>query len=403
MKTRRRFIAALLLAVAVSGGACDAGEDTAPDPLTLDWQEIALPAPPAGERIVPRAAAVCNDHWYLAGAYAAADGATRPAAWTSTDGRTWSAMTLAPNSYYGRRSVIHTAACRDGRLAAVGGKPGGAHGNPRVSTWHLVSGPGGDVLAEVSARFELYGGPAAVNVGRLDAGPSGFLITGNRASGAAVWLSPDGARFDIVEGAPVLSSEPGRVQTWASDAVEHGGEWVVVGGTVDAGRIDRDPAVWTSADGASWRRPSVPGTAEYDELTLVVADGDALVAIGQHATTFRAWRLEGGEWRTAGRFDSTQPDAPPTGARGAPQASGLAAASGLIVAAVGDGVANRLWVSSDGGERWGELTAPAALPAGAERAVVVEGISGTAGGPGRLLLAVDDGTAGRIFLAGVPG
>ena len=45
-------------------------------------------------------------------------------------------MTVAADSYYGVRSVIFTADCRDGRLAAIGGRPGGAHGNPRVSSYH---------------------------------------------------------------------------------------------------------------------------------------------------------------------------------------------------------------------------------------------------------------------------
>ena len=45
---------------------------------------------------------------------------------------------------------------------------------------------------------------------RLVAGPAGFLITGNRTSGAAVWTSPDASEFEIIEAAPGLASDAAR-------------------------------------------------------------------------------------------------------------------------------------------------------------------------------------------------
>lgn len=400
--TRRIGTALSLTAMLAAAGPCAAPTEP-PAPVELTWQEITLPPPPAGERIVLRAAAVCGGRWYLVGAYGGAGDTTRPAAWTSRDGRAWTAMTVAADSYYGLRSVIFTAACRDGRLAAIGGRPGGAHGNPRVSSYHLVTGPNGaEVLTEVAARFELYGGPTAVNVGRLDAGPAGWIITGNRASGAAVWLSPDASRFEIVEAAPVLSSTTSRV-TWASDAAAHRGEWTVVGGAIAAGRIDRDPAVWVSADGLAWRSVPVPAEPDYDELTLLTEQGDTLVGVGLSGATFRAWRLTGSGWQAAGRFGTTQP--PPGGdttQAGVAIPADLAAAGSHLVAAVTDGSAYYLWLSSDQGVSWSSVVAPVPMPAGAGRGAAVAGIPATAGGADRVLLAVDDGATGRILLADLP-
>lgn len=391
-----------MAAVALAAGACEPdGDRPAAEPLTLDWQEINLPAPPAGERVMVRALAVCGGHWYATGAFARGDD-TRPAAWSSTDGRAWTAMTLAPESYYGHRSLVYTAACRDGRLAGVGGRPGGAHGNPRVSSWYLAPGPDGDVLTEAPAHFELYGGPAAVNVGRLTSGPAGWLITGNRASGAAVWLSQDATEFRILEGAPGLRTEPGHV-TWASHAVARDDGWTVVGGVIRAGRIDRDAAAWTSADGTTWRAQTVPAAGDYDEMTLVVQHGTELVAIGPNGKTFQAWRATGDTWQLAGRFGSTQPEGTAGAAAGAaPAAAGLASAGSFVVAVASDGVTFRLWATADGGAHWRDVVAPAPLAAGTHRAVTVTAVKGAAGAPDRLLLAVDDGATSRLFLASAP-
>jgi hypothetical protein len=308
-------------------------------------------------------------------------------------------MAVAADSYYGVRSVIFTADCRDGLPAAIGGRPGGAHGNPRVSSYRPVPATDATVaLTEVAARFELYGGPTATNVGRLSAGPKGWMITGNRASGAAVWNSADAAKFEIVEAAPVLSSSADR-KTWAADAVGRADGWTVVGGAVTTGRIDRDPAVWTSTDGLTWQDVPVPAEPEYDELTLVEAQGDTLVAVGQSGPTFRAWRFVDGTWLPSGRFGSTQGLAQ-GGRAGAVIATSLTTTPGSVVAAVTDGSAYQAFASADGGQTWRPLPLPMPAPAGTGTGIALAGV--VDGGTPRLLLALDDGAAGRLFLADLP-
>jgi hypothetical protein len=236
----------------------------------------------------------CDGHWYAAGAIK--DGATHPAAWTSTDGKTWTPVPFRPltTSYYGPNQVIQSVACAGGKVAMIGAIPGGAHGNPRVSTWRLDGG----VMAENSAPFETYGGEKAGGVGRIAAGPAGFAIAGDRVSGAAAWLSSDGRTFRLIEDAPGFASDAGH-QTMARDAVFLDGRWAFVGGAAVKNSLDERAAVWLTTDGTTWTRDDPPGATGYNEIQRVVRDGGDLVAAGVRGDRFEVWRWHAGAW-TAG-------------------------------------------------------------------------------------------------------
>jgi hypothetical protein len=289
------------------------------------WTEVSLPGP---DTHLLRDAVACGEQWYVVGGRAGPDGETSPAAWAGTDGRTWRSLTLAalPGSYYGPRSVLYAVACANGRIAAVGSRSGGAHGNPRTSTWY--ERPDGS-LAEAAAPFDTYGGDTAVDVGRISGGSAGFLIAGNRTGGAAAWTSRDGVRFRLFENAP------GLARGFARDGAVLDGRLLLVGGVGDA------PAAWTSVDGTSWQRADVPGEDGYEELQRVVRLGTHLVAVGPRGDTYGAWR--GPDWAAVGRFG--KPDA--TGLRS------LTVARGRLYAAAG-----RLWRSTDAGESWSTVTTP---------------------------------------------
>ncbi|MBY8872683.1 hypothetical protein K7640_12635 [Micromonospora sp. PLK6-60] len=387
MSPRRALAALGVLAVLVAG--CDpaaGGDDGAPEPVRPGWRELTLPAPPGPPgRVQVRDAAACGGRWFVVGGVADAAGETRPAAWSSVDGATWTALALHPRTYYGERHVFYSAACRDGRVALLGAKRGGAHANPRTSSWRQL--PDGS-LDEVIAPFDLFGGPYAVDVARMVAGGRGWLITGNRTSGAAVWWSSDSARFTLVEREPQLASD-GAGETWNFDAVETAAGWLSVGGIVPAGRVDRDPLAWISPDGVAWRRVPVPGGPEYDELQRVVALDGRPVAVGLRGRAFGAWRADGdpgGAWRAAGGFGRPRAD-------GIPGVRGLAVTGATLWAATTDGFAYAVWRSVDGGDAWVPVTLPGPAPAGAERAVALLGAGDD------LLLLIDDGQRSRVFLA----
>jgi hypothetical protein len=393
-----RRVLALVLAVVAAVGGCGGTGDAAPEPEPphLGWQEATVPVPPGGAgRLVVRTAAACGDRWYLGGGVAAPDGSTRPAVWTGPDGRTWTPLPVDAISYYGKLNVIYTLACRDGVLAAVGARSGGVHGNPRVSSWRL----GADgVLTEVIAAFNLYGGERAVNVARMSAGAAGYMITGNRVSGPAVWTSADATGFQLHEAVQPLANEPG-LDAAASDVLATGDGWVVVGGSTATGRVDRDPMAWTSTDGSTWKRTAIAGTGEYEELQRVVAVGDDLLAVGLRGGTYGAWRLPGGHraaqgsWEALGGFGDTRP--PSSG--GAQLVAGVlsaAAAGSTVLVTVSDGQRYQLWASRDAGRSWAEATLPAPQAAGADRAAAV-----AAGPGGRWIYLADDTTAGRVWTA----
>ncbi|MEV1330024.1 hypothetical protein AB0J20_10655 [Micromonospora costi] len=376
-----------LLAVLVAGCERSAShDDDVPQPVTPAWQEVTLPAPPGPPgRLLLRDAVACAGRWYVVGGVADPAGDTRPAAWTSVDGSAWRSVPIRADSFYGKQNVLYSVGCRDGVAAVIGAKSGGAHGYPRVSTWRQVPAGG---LVEVQAPFETYGGPTAINVSRLAGGPAGWLIVGNRSSGAASWVSSDAAEFTLVEGAPELASDPSGV-SWAFDGAAVPEGWLAVGGFLPSGRIDRDPVVWTSADGRSWRRTLLPGSRDYEELQRVAVVDGVPVAVGLRGGTFGAWRREPGGWVAAGVFGRR------AGA-GVPAVTALVADGGRLVAAVADGERHAVWVSADRGGSWSEVTVPVAAPAGADRDVAV-----IAAGD-RWWLAVDDGARSGFWSAPAP-
>lgn len=399
MLARRRIAAGLAPLLLLCGltAACDRpAPKPAPLPVSLAWGPVSLPMPP-GEpgTIAVRDATNCGGRWYVVGAVFGFDqsatvvhgpeGDTRPAMWTSSDGTSWTSMVLRPHSFYGRRNVVYAAACRDGKLAAIGARAGGAHGNPRVATWKEL--PDGS-MEEVEEPFETYGGPVAVKASRMAGGPPGWLIAGERASGASAWLAaPDAADFALVEGAPELASDA-RGGTTGDDAVWFDGHWVIVGGVLPAGRGDRDPAAWTSPDGRTWQRQAVPGSAGWDELHRVAVAGDALVAVGPHGSTFGEWRYADGAWRDVAQFGDP-------GTTGLGAVTALSAAGADVFAMVSDGAHHALWTSTESGQDWRPVTLPAPAPAGADQTAAVA-VAGD-----RLLVLVDDGKTGRAWMAQV--
>jgi hypothetical protein len=240
-------------------------------------------------------------------------------------------------------------------------------------------------MREVVAAFSTYGGPDAVSVDRLTAGPLGWLVSGNRITGAAVWLSADAKEFRIVESSPNLASDP-NVDTAARDAVAFGGGWTVVGGGTAVGQIAREPLAWTSPDGEHWTRHRLPGADGYTDVQRVASLGDELVAVGLRGATFGAWRGKDDRWQAVGRFGATGKDHPPS-------VRSVATDHDTVFASVTDGLTYGLWTSTDRGETWRPAALPAQQPAGNDHNVNVVAAGDT------LVLLGDDAKRGRVWVA----
>lgn len=387
-----RVLSTSIAGLLLFSASCDSEQPQADQPLIeAAWQEVSLPIPPGpGSRIILRESVQCAGKWYLVGGVGDPSVTgdygmeTRPAVWVSQDGSRWENVALTPRDYYGERSVFYSAGCREGKIAVIGSKTGGAHGNPRVSSWYQQ---GDGSLIQVLAEFELYNGPNYMNVSRIVAGPDGWLIAGNRMPGAAVWLSPDATEFRILEGAPELASDP-RGETWAADAVATPQGWVVVGGMLFRGRTDRDPMSFSSTDGLSWTRTAVAATPEYEEFQRVRSSNGVTWAAGVNGATFGVWKYAGTAWELKGAFGDLR------GGSAAPFIkSFISYGTGLMMAG-GTGSAHEIWTSSDG-HSWRQVALPAPAPVGAERTIAINAREQ------QILMLIDDGQRGRAWLGAV--
>ncbi|MCP3786302.1 hypothetical protein NLX85_23325 [Micromonospora sp. A3M-1-15] len=382
----RRPLAVLGLLVVLLAACRSSGRaEPAPEPLRPAWQPVSLPMPSGlSGRLALRDVASCAGRWFVVGAVVDAAGVTHPAAWSSADAATWTALRPVPRSPYGVENVLTAAGCRDGRLGAVGGKSGGVHGNPRISTWRQVADGS---LVEVPAEFEVFGGADAVNVGRIAGGPRGWLLSGNRATGAAAWVSPDGSEFRLVSAVPGLAADAtGR--PWVADGAATASGWLMVGSVLASGRTGSRAVVWTSADGSAWRRAVLPAGGADEDLQRVVRAGDRTVAVGRRGEGLGAWLGEGDAWRPGGGLGGAGTDRPG-------RVWGLAARGDGVWAVVAGSAERAGWFSADG-VRWSPVALPVAVPAGSERTVAV-----TAAGEVALLL-VDDGTRAGVWAARGP-
>lgn len=377
---------ALLVAASLLGGCSSSDSPRGPELLQPHWRQLTLPTPsgPAG-RIAVRDATWCDGTWWVVGAILGDGGASRPAAWTSTDGQSWRSVVTRPTEYYAHRAILYAVACRDGQVAAIGAKSGGAHGNPRTATWRLHSDGS---LQNVTAAFALYGGEHAVSVDRVAAGPGGWVIVGNRSSGAAAWVADrEATTFRIVDQDPQLASDQ-ATRTSALDVVHDGTTWTVAGRAEVPGRISPRPQAWVSADGSQWTRQPVPaGTDGFADLERVGREGDGLLAVGIRDQRFGTWRRIDGRWRATESFGAL------AHGTSAPFVSGLAIASSRALVAASDSAVFRLWARTTG-RGWLQVKPPIqpASTGDDQLSVATDGDT--------VLLLGDDGTSGRLWTTG---
>jgi len=357
----------------------------------------------------------CGGHWYAAGGLRDGTGATRPALWTSNDGRGWRALPTAPVTYYGHQQVLYSVACGNGALAALGAKNGGQHGVPRISSWRGAGNPDHGPLTEIPGPSELYGGPRAMTVAAIAAGPSGWLIAGNRIgpterATAAVWRSPDAAAFVDDPAAPGLASTA-LGDTTARGVTASRTDWYVFGDVDPPDSPAREAAVWSSADGRTWARAGLPREHDDSSVTALALDdfrggsggdgsrgdgdgasgddshGDRMLAMGTLALAPHAWYYDGSAWSDAGGFGGD--DRP---GAGVPRIGDLTVHAGQAYAVVDGGSHWALWHSPDL-HRWQTVPTPAQPPSGADNRLLL------AASDTLLVIAETVDTGSRLWLA----
>lgn len=327
----------------------------------------------------------CGGRWYLLGAYRGG-----PGVWRSADGVAWRRARTAARTYYGHRQVLYAGGCRRGRVLALGAQVGGAHGNPRTSSWYERAD---GTVAEVPGAVELYGGPRSVGVSRIAGGATGSVVVGDWEGasgrvGAAVWWSANGREFARVPDDPALAGRPGE-QTTAADAVATDGGWLVVGSryVLDRPAPWREPVAWSSGDGRHWRRERIAAPDGREAMNRVAATVHGAVAVGVDGSRFAAWRRERGAWRRIGRFGAGD------GVSGVRSLAALP--GGGLVASVPEAGRLAVWWSPDGAT-WARIPVPARVSARGETTLLAAADGHT------LLLAAHDSRGTRLVHAPLP-
>ena len=273
--------AVVALAALLSLAACTSSVSRpAPTAARTGWHELALPA--AGARVMvltPFAGGV------LALGSVPASVGRAPAAWTTTDARSWRRLALHPVTGYGQQAEFVMAGVAGTHIAAYGQAFGGAHSNARPTLWE--GGTGG--LTEHEQVFTLFGGEHAIATSDEAARPGQVLLAGSwdeagGGYGAAVWTSPDGAAWTRYTDVPGLASGPGE-QTAAYGAAATPSGFLVVGNTQRAGdgTVRTDALTWTSATGRAWTRSRLPSTGPAS-ATRAACDASGCVVAGNTAT-----------------------------------------------------------------------------------------------------------------------
>ena len=272
------------------------------------------------------------------------------------------------------------------------------HGNPRTAAWALVGG----TFRELPAPFELFGGPAALSVERLTGGPAGWLVCGGWVTagrgGAAAWTATT-ASYTPATAPGTLASAAGE-QTVAGDAAPLAAGWLIGGATtvLTGARVgQRQPLSWRSTP-AGWVRERLPVGSDRNvdagvDRLAAAADGSVfaagtVLASNSAAGRFVLWRRVNGRWASPVTIDSTHA----TGSV-VPAVRSLAVSGRTIGVAAGDGARLRLWLSTDAGRGWWEISLPPGVATrddGAARLAVA--VSGR-----RLLVTAGSGDHGGLW------
>ena len=239
---------------------------TGPAPATAEWSRVELPAGTAPSLLVPG-----PEGSLLVAIDAAADGSPGPRLLRVADGRV-DQVPVRASTYYGQRTLWRGLVAYDGRLVAFGGRSGGAHGNPRWTTW---SGRG--ALREDPQPFTTFGGTRGGSLTGVVATPGGPVLVGSRVSEDVPGL--DVVLWDLVGRRWTQRSSAGTALAADAEtqpsahAATSGPGGVVVAGSLTGGSRTR-PVVWLGAE----RRVDLPaGDAVVAEADAVACDGDCLV------------------------------------------------------------------------------------------------------------------------------
>lgn len=325
---RRRALrrAWLLGAILAAAGGCDstATPTTAPSPsdpiaqassspvLGIDWGRAPSVERPKNFEVDPNSPAYTGTHPILRfpGQAILADdiGLPRggfvtvgylppdwvPAAWTSSDGATWSIHLMGTTDFTVPTSL---AAGVDRTVVAVG-----RSGNVPVA-WTTVDG-----IEWSRHQVPVLGGDVAERMTAVAAGGHGYVAGGSVGPEiferhARFWTSTDG-----VDWRP-LPDDPEAFANADVRAITRLGDGFVAVGVVGSAQQHTGAVAWTSEDGVAWTRVDDPSFVAGLAVSIAATPGGGLVAVGSDLDRHEAlvWTSpDGRRWTKAPSEPSRQ-------------------------------------------------------------------------------------------------
>ena len=264
----------------------------------------------------------------------------RPAAWTSTDGRTWEHRFVPDGGsrYQAAGLVIQDLAAASVDGSAVLVAVGYANDEPRTEPVAWLSYDNGTTweLRRVAGTGQMLS---------VTATPSGFVAAGSLRGRPAAWTSFNGEAWVEAEVRAPQRDFPGALTQVAASgdrlvAVGHDGHWegneglwvsdggatwegtgvpepmdtwvdlssvaplgdggfIAVGTMEASGEGSSDAAVWESADGAVWERalpPAPLGTPGDQTLESALTQPGERLVVGSDRDRARIWSWAGDDW-----------------------------------------------------------------------------------------------------------
>ena len=199
-------------------------------------------------------------------------------------------------SGYGREAMWYSIATDGGRILAIGGKRGGAHGNVRWSVWT------GDAtgLTEKAQVFSTFGGLGAGDLIDAVLSPSTAALVGTWSSGsagldAAVWTAAgDVWTRQPSAGTSLESTRESLKFPMAATALADG---ALVAGWQLADGGTQLPTVWRSAAGvADWTMSSLPDAGEAGTAVAVRCCERTCGIAGRVDGSLAVWRFADETW-----------------------------------------------------------------------------------------------------------
>ena len=209
---------------------------------------------------------------------------------SSADGTTWEAIPTTDATEVG-------GPVTDGPLVGMNDVAGGidgfvafGYGGPdglRAAAWHTTDGTEWERIADIPAFDDARPRAVARTAQGWIIGGAVFEPEGPRA---ALWSSTDGRAWERVPDGPGMDvggyfdtlSEP--LAGGIRDLAVRGDTTVAVGSSCDAQGRACVPAVWTSADGASWdREADVPGAS--GDLILIASVDPGFIAVREDCSS----------------------------------------------------------------------------------------------------------------------